>query len=235
MNLVPVILSGGAGTRLWPVSRKAYPKPFMKLADGQSLAEKTIRRALPLAAAGPIMTVTSRDYYFLTRDVNYQVEPDHSRFLFLLEPFARNTAPAIAMAAMALRQRFGDEVVMLVMPADHLINNEGAFTAAVEDAAALAGRGYLVTFGVHPTHAETGYGYIRKGAAIDGSRGFEVAAFVEKPDLATARGYLESEEYQWNSGMFCFSAASVLDALKQHAGEVYASVKRVSRKALRDT
>ncbi len=225
-TLVPVILSGGAGTRLWPVSRRAHPKPFMKLVDGQSLAEKTIRRALPLADSGRVLTVTSRDYYFLARDENYQVDTDHSRFMFLLEPFARNTAPAIGMAALALKQQFGDDVVMLVMPADHLIDNEVAFAAAVRDAADLAARGYLVTFGVHPTHAETGYGYIRSGAAIDGSGGFELAAYVEKPDLATAKQYLASGDYQWNSGMFCFSAASLLSALEEHAGEVYESIHR---------
>jgi len=223
MKLVPVILSGGAGTRLWPVSRKAHPKPFMKLADGQSLAEKTIRRALPLASGGEILTVTSRDYYFLTRDVNYEIDSDHSRFMFLLEPFGRNTAPAIAMAALALQHKFGDDVLMLVMPADHLVENEAAFSAAVHDAMALAGKGYLVTFGVYPTHAETGYGYIRSGAAIDGSSGNEVAAFVEKPDLATAKEYFACGEYQWNSGMFCFRTSSILEALKQHAPEVYSS------------
>lgn len=226
MKLVPVILSGGAGTRLWPVSRKAHPKPFMKLADGQTLAEKTIRRALPLATGNEILTVTSRDYYFLTRDVNYEVDSDHSRFKFLLEPFARNTAPAIAMAALSLQHRFGDDVAMLVMPADHLIDNEEAFAAAVQEALTLAGKGYLVTFGVFPTHAETGYGYIRSGSPIEGSSGHEVAAFVEKPDSATAEQYLASGEYQWNSGMFCFSASGVLEALREYAPEVYESAER---------
>jgi mannose-1-phosphate guanylyltransferase/mannose-6-phosphate isomerase len=129
------------------------------------------------------------------------------------------------MAALALQQQFGEDVLMLVMPADHLIDNESAFAAAVADAAALAEKGYLVTFGVHPTHAETGYGYIRSGAAIENSSGFEVAAFVEKPDLATAKEYLASGDYQWNSGMFCFSAAAVLAALKECASDVFDSVE----------
>jgi len=219
-TMVPVILSGGSGTRLWPVSRRAHPKPFMQLVDGESLAEKTFRRALGVVDNGVVLTVTSRDYYFYTRDLYDQLAGGEHQHPFLLEPIGRNTAPAIALAAHYLQQEVGPETVMLIMPADHLIRDEKRFRAAVHEARTLAGRGYLVTFGVHPTQAETGYGYIRKGARIVQSGGHEVAAFVEKPDEDTARAYVESGDYDWNSGMFCFSAEAYLEALEKHAPEI---------------
>jgi len=221
--LVPVILSGGAGTRLWPESRRAHPKPFMKLVDGESLAEKTFRRALAVAGDGPVLTVTGRDYYFYTRDLYNDVAGAAHEHPFLLEPSGRNTAPAIALAAHFLQDQVGPEVLMLVLPADHLIRDEPAFQSAVGEARTLAARGFLVTFGVHPTHPETGYGYIRKGRPIDGSTGHEVAAFVEKPDEKTAIGYLDSGNYDWNSGMFCFSAAAYLEALRRNAPDIAAA------------
>jgi mannose-1-phosphate guanylyltransferase/mannose-6-phosphate isomerase len=219
-TMVPVILSGGSGTRLWPVSRRAHPKPFMKLVDGESLAEKTFRRALGVVDDGPVLTVTSRDYYFYTRDLYVQLVGDDQLHPFLLEPVGRNTAPAIALAAYYLQQVTGPETVMLILPADHLIRDEEQFQAAVHEAFTLAGRGYLVTFGIHPTHAETGYGYIRKGERITQSGGHEVAAFVEKPDEETAKAYVQSGAYDWNSGMFCFSAGAYLEALEKHAPDI---------------
>ncbi|MFT5139437.1 MAG: mannose-1-phosphate guanylyltransferase/mannose-6-phosphate isomerase [Lysobacterales bacterium] len=225
--LIPVILSGGAGTRLWPVSRSAHPKPFMLLADGQSLAEKTWERARSVAGKAPVLTVTSRDYYFYTRDL-YGKEMEQSRqAMFLLEPLGRNTAPAIALAAMYVRENLGEEASLLVLPADHLITEMHNFEAAVEEARYLASQGMLVTFGIHPTHAETGYGYIKKGEPLTASGGHRISAFVEKPDLETAVGYLESGDYLWNSGMFCFQSGTVLEALAKHAPQVYDSVTRV--------
>lgn len=224
--MIPVILSGGAGTRLWPVSRRAHPKPFMLLADGESLAEKTWNRARAVAGHAPILTVTSRDYYFYTRDL-YRKLPNGDQARFLLEPQGRNTAPAIALAALYVRENLGEDACLLVMPADHLVRDQRTFEAAVHEARHLAAEGYLVTFGIHPTHPETGYGYIRQGEALSASGGRRIAAFVEKPDLETARKYVESGEYHWNSGMFCFRAGSVLEALAQHAPQVYESVLRV--------
>lgn len=215
--MIPIILSGGSGTRLWPVSRRAHPKPFMKLVDGESLAEKTFRRALGVAGKSPVLTVTSRDYYFYTRDLYNEVDGQGHDHPFLLEPIGRNTAPAIALAALYIEKEFGPDALMLVLPADHLIREESRFQAAVEEARALAARGYLVTFGIYPTHPETGYGYIRRGEVIPQSGGHEVAAFVEKPDEETARAYVESGDYSWNSGMFCFSAGAYLEALKRFA------------------
>jgi mannose-1-phosphate guanylyltransferase/mannose-6-phosphate isomerase len=219
-TMVPVILSGGSGSRLWPVSRRAHPKPFMKLVDGESLAEKTFRRALGVAGKSPVLTVTSRDYYFFTRDLYKDIDGQEHGHPFLLEPVGRNTAPAIALAALYVQQTLGPEALILILPADHLIRDDGQFQAAVSEARELAGQGYLVTFGVHPTHAETGYGYIQKGKRIGESGGHEVAAFVEKPDENTAKSYLESGDYSWNSGMFCFSAGAYLEALSQFAPEI---------------
>ncbi len=221
MTINPVILSGGAGTRLWPVSRKAHPKPFMNLVDGESLAEKTFRRALGVAAGGEVITVTSRDYYFYTRDLYQRIIGETARPPFLLEPVGRNTAPAIALAALYLQSKSGADAIMLVLPADHLIRDEPGFQAAVAEAAKLAEQGFLVTFGIHPTQPETGYGYIRRGDGIAGSAGYSVAAFVEKPDAATAAKYVASGEYEWNSGMFAFTAGSYLQALQQYAPDIH--------------
>ena len=210
--LVPVILSGGSGTRLWPVSRSAYPKPFMRMGDGDSLLKKTLDRALRVADGGQVLTVTGRDYYFLTRDEYTQhADADLDKLPFLLEPAARNTAPAIVLAALHARESVGEEAVLLVLPADHLIRDLDAFVADATRAAALANDGWLVTFGIRPTHPETGFGYIRMGEAIDGRAGRAVAAFVEKPDMQTAESYVASGEYVWNSGIFCFRADALID------------------------
>ena len=197
--LIPVILSGGAGTRLWPVSRRAHPKPFRELVDGETLAEKTLNRARAVAGNSPIITVTSRDYYFYTRDLYASVGDNSGSEHFLLEPMGRNTAPAIALAAMSVRDNFHEDASLLVMPADHLIADLHNFEASVKEALQLSNEGFLVTFGIHPTHAETGFGYIRQGDALTMNGGFRVAEFVEKPDEATAIKYLESGEYHWNS------------------------------------
>lgn len=225
--LIPVILSGGAGTRLWPVSRRAHPKPFMELVDGQTLAEKTLLRAKAVCGNAPVITVTSRDYYFYTRDLYSGLNKDPASDRFLLEPMGRNTAPAIALAAMCVRDNIGENASLLVMPADHLITDLVSFEASVREATILSEQGYLVTFGIYPTHAETGYGYIRQGEALTLSGGYRVAEFVEKPDEARAIEYLASGDYHWNSGMFCFRAGTFLNALSRYAPEVHAAASRV--------
>jgi mannose-1-phosphate guanylyltransferase/mannose-6-phosphate isomerase len=229
-KVVPVILSGGAGTRLWPVSRSAYPKPFMRMADGESLLYKTLDRALRVADDGHVLTVTGRDYYFLTRD-DYARHPkaDFDRLPFVLEPAGRNTAPAVILAALHAHETLGAAAILLVLPADHLIRDVEAFVADAKLAAALAAEGRLVTFGIAPTQPETGFGYIRMGAAIAGdaasasahsNRAREIESFVEKPDRQKAQTYLDSGEYVWNSGMFCFRVDALLDAAQRHCPDV---------------
>jgi len=231
--LLPVILSGGAGTRLWPVSRSAYPKPFMRMQDGESLLHKTLSRALRVATEGHVLTVTGRDFYFLNRD-EYARHPgaELDRMRFLLEPAGRNTAPAILLAALHAREHFGNDAMLLLLPADHLIQNLDAFAADVARAQALAREGWLVTFGIPPAHPDTGFGYIRQGKQIGGSGEKEIAAFVEKPNLDKAREYLASGEYVWNSGMFCFLADALIDAAQAACPDVLAAVRACHASAI---
>ena len=214
--LISVVLSGGAGTRLWPVSREGYPKPFMKLADGESLLLKTYRRAAEVGATS-LLTVTNRDYYFMSKDEMALAKLDVPAH-FLLEPSGRNTAPAVAMAARQVAERHGPDALMLVLPADHLVLNQDSFALAVSRAQVLAEQGKLVTFGIIPTGPETGFGYIETGADI--GDGKQVVRFVEKPSADKAREYVDSGRFVWNSGMFCFKAGVILKELAEHANDV---------------
>lgn len=223
--LIPVILSGGAGTRLWPVSREAHPKPFLKLADGQSLLQKALLRAAALPDVVDILTVTNRDYYFQTRDEYDAIAPAGISTSYLLEPFARNTAPAVIAAALFLRKRYGNDALLLVLPSDHLITRADAFVAAVGTAAQLAARGDLVTFGVEPACPETGYGYIEKGDMLGGHNVFSVARFIEKPRFESAQRYVSSGQFLWNSGMFCFAVGDFLNEAQEHAPLVLEAVQ----------
>jgi mannose-1-phosphate guanylyltransferase/mannose-6-phosphate isomerase len=211
--LVPVILSGGAGARLWPVSREAYPKPFIRLPDGGSLLQKTLARVARVEGVSRVVTVTNREYYFLTKDeYATAVGLTHT---FLLEPVARNTAPAIAMAAMYCAAAHGPDTELLVLPADHLIENVDAFLSAVTTARELARKGSLITFGVPPTRPETGYGYIECAQPVPTGGSGKVSRFVEKPDATNAERFVASKNFLWNSGMFCFRAGAFLDALRR--------------------
>ncbi len=223
--LIPVILSGGAGTRLWPVSREAHPKPFIVLPDGQSLMQKTLLRAAALKPEA-ILTITNRDYFFITRDAYAEVALAPAIVLdYLLEPAGRNTAPAIAAGALRLREQFGDAAIMLVLPSDHLISDVAGFADAVLAATKLAEQGYLVTFGIAPTGAETGFGYIEADQARKlGGAGLAVRRFVEKPSRAKAEEYLASGRYYWNSGMFCFRVGDFLSELARCAPAVSQAV-----------
>jgi mannose-1-phosphate guanylyltransferase len=218
-RLIPVIISGGAGTRLWPASREAHPKPLMTLPDGQSLLHKTYQRVHDLPGCAEIMTVTNRELFFQTRDVyDAAVGPQGPVPLYVLEPEARNTAAAIAAAALLISRRHGPAALMLVLPADHLIEPLSSFREAVAQAMAPALQGQIVTFGIVPTEPNTGYGYLDLALADERWPGVcSVRAFVEKPDQARAAQFLASGHYAWNSGMFCFSAQTMLDALAQHA------------------
>ncbi|NWD77125.1 mannose-1-phosphate guanylyltransferase/mannose-6-phosphate isomerase [Pseudomonas gingeri] len=217
--LIPCIIAGGAGTRLWPVSREAMPKPFMRLPDGESLLQKTFSRAIGLADVQRVLTVTNREVFFRTLDDYRLLNKGGAALDFILEPFGRNTAPAIAAAALHVARLYGDDAQLLVLPADHLIKDLGAFAKAVDSARLLADQGWLVTFGLVPTQPETGFGYIEKGQAL-GGEAFQVARFVEKPDATTAQQYLDGGRHLWNAGMFCLRADAVLRELREHAPDV---------------
>lgn len=232
-KLVPVLLAGGAGTRLWPVSRESHPKPFMQLTDGQSLLQKTFTRAVHLAGVDTVMTVTNREYFFKTRDAYEALGEELAvSTSFLLEPVGRNTAPAVALSALWVADQWGSNTVMLVLAADHLIEGVEAFEKAVEIARELAGTGKLVTFGVKPTAPETGYGYIERGGPLDITDGYGVARFVEKPPLEIARQYVASGRHFWNSGIFCFTAATILSELQLHSPRIHAGALECWRKTV---
>lgn len=223
--LIPCIIAGGAGTRLWPVSREAMPKPFMRLPDGESLLQKTFVRATALKDVGRLLTVTNREVLFRTLDDYRPLNKTQLELDFILEPFGRNTAPAIAAAALHVNQHYGADAQLLVLPADHLINDLQAFAAAVARARQLAEQGWLVTFGIEPSHAETGFGYIEKGLGLHGES-FQVSRFVEKPDAATAQCYVDGGQHLWNAGMFCMRADVILRELRKFAPQVVSAVER---------
>jgi mannose-1-phosphate guanylyltransferase/mannose-6-phosphate isomerase len=223
-RLIPVVLAGGRGTRLWPLSRDDLPKQFLPLVAPESLFQQTLLRARALQAfdvARPIVVAgAGHRQLVLAQARGVGVEPE----CVLLEPIGRNTAPAIALAALVARARAGDDALLLVMPADHVIKDTAAFAAAVSIAAVAAAAGRLVTFGVVPDRPETGYGYIQRGAPH--GEWADVRRFVEKPDLPTATSYLRAGDYLWNSGIFLFSAGSMLEELRVHAAPVLAGCER---------
>jgi mannose-1-phosphate guanylyltransferase / mannose-6-phosphate isomerase len=228
--LIPLILSGGSGTRLWPVSRKNLPKQFLELAGKGTLFQQTIARTRQLPGVAAPIVVASEDHRFLAAD--QLLEAGIEDATIVLEPLARNTAPAIALGALQALQRDAD-AVLLVLPADHLIGDTAAFVDAVKQAMPLAAQGWLVTFGIRPDRPETGFGYIRRAEAI-GSEGYRVEQFVEKPDLTTAESYLADGSYDWNSGMFLFKASRYLEELATHAPAMLAAVREAHAKASTD-
>ncbi|WP_027485755.1 mannose-1-phosphate guanylyltransferase/mannose-6-phosphate isomerase [Rhodanobacter sp. OR87] len=228
--LIPLILSGGSGTRLWPVSRKNLPKQFLELAGKGTLFQQAIARTRQLPDVAVPIVVASEDHRFLAAD--QLLEGDIKGATIVLEPLARNTAPAIALGALQALQRDAD-AVLLVLPADHLIGDTAAFVEAVKQAMPLAEQGWLVTFGIRPDRPDTGFGYIRRAETVD-AHGYRVEQFVEKPDLATAESYLADGGYDWNSGMFLFKAARYLEELAAHAPAMLGAVREAYAKATTD-
>ncbi len=228
LPILPVILSGGSGTRLWPLSREAYPKQFLPLVGDVTMLQATWNRVAAIAGKAPIV-VANQEHRFMAaeqlRECN--VTPQ----ALILEPIGRNTAPAIAIAALQALAA-GEDALLLVLPSDHVVRNDAAFHAAVKQAAAAADAGKLVTFGIVPTAPETGYGYIKAQA---GTGVHAVDRFVEKPDLATAQQYVASGEYYWNSGMFLFKASRYLQELEALQPAILAACRAALDKASRDS
>ncbi len=226
--IVPVILSGGSGTRLWPLSRESYPKQFLPLVGERSMLQATWLRVAALAAQPPIV-VANEEHRFVAAEQLQQL--DIRPQAMLLEPIGRNTAPAIAVAALEAT-RSGGDALLLVLPSDHVIADEAKFRETVQLAAPAADAGKLVTFGIVPTGPETGYGYIK---AIAGDSVRAVERFVEKPDLATASEYVASGQYYWNSGMFLFKASRYLQELERLNPAMLAGSRRALEQAKRDS
>lgn len=214
---IPVIMAGGSGSRLWPLSRSAFPKQFLSLDNQHSLTmlQSTIERLNGLEAAEPII-ISNEDHRFVVAE---QIRTYGKKSRIILEPAGRNTAPAIALAAFTAIEQ-GDDPVMLVLAADHFVKNKAAFQSAILQALQQAEAGKLATFGIVPTAPETGYGYIHRGGEVT-SGTYEINAFVEKPKLEVAQQYLNSGEYYWNSGCFMFKASVFLNELKQHSPDIY--------------
>jgi mannose-1-phosphate guanylyltransferase/mannose-6-phosphate isomerase len=216
MQLHPVVLSGGSGTRLWPLSREHYPKQLLGFVGNQTLLQQTIQRLDGLDGVAAPLVVCNEEHRFLVAEQLRGLNRQAARIV--LEPVGRNTAPALTLAALGLTDKNTD-ALMIVMPADHVIRDVAAFHQAVREAMRLAEAGSLVTFGIKPSVPETGYGYIRKGA------GHKVAEFVEKPDTVTAQRYLDSGEYLWNSGMFVMRASVWLEEIERSRPDILSACR----------
>jgi mannose-1-phosphate guanylyltransferase/mannose-6-phosphate isomerase len=229
----PVILSGGSGTRLWPMSRTLYPKQLLSLLGRDSLLQQTVRRVADRQDFASPLLVANEEHRFIIAEQLREIAAVPRALL--LEPVGRNTAPAACIAALALTEAEPDPL-MLVMPSDHTIGDPAAFAGAIERAAAAARAGALVSFGIAPQRAETGYGYIRRGSELDGAEGvFAVAEFVEKPGPEQAEAYVASGEHSWNSGIFLFPARVYLDELERLRPDMVAACRNALVTAQRDS
>jgi mannose-1-phosphate guanylyltransferase len=227
--ITPVILAGGSGTRLWPLSRQLNPKQFLKLLGDRTMFQQTLQRLEGLHCTAPIV-VCSEEHRFLAAEQLREIGIEGATII--LEPVARNTAPAIALAALRSMEN-GGKSLLLVLPADHLISDTEAFRETVRNAILEAEKGRLVTFGIVPSNPETGYGYIRRGEQRNVNT-WSVASFTEKPDENTARAYIESGEYWWNGGMFIFNAENYLKELRRLAPEIYNSCAKAMEHTSKD-
>jgi mannose-1-phosphate guanylyltransferase/mannose-6-phosphate isomerase len=213
--MIPVIMAGGSGTRLWPLSRELYPKQFLALTSEETMFQTTVARCAGMAGAEDPIVLCKDEHRFLVGEQLQQIGVKAGAII--LEPAGRNTAPAVAVAALQAMVH-GDDPVLLILPSDHVINDQEKFRQAVIAGEQLAATGSLITFGIVPHCPETGYGYLKSGAALgEDGNAFRVDRFVEKPDLETARQYLESGDYLWNSGMFMFKASVLIAELDKFA------------------
>lgn len=222
--IIPVILAGGSGSRLWPLSRSSYPKQLLPLVTGQTMLQDTIVRARAVNPESVPFVVCNQEHRFLVAEQLKQIQVEHADIV--LEPVGKNTAPAVAIAALQLLKQHQNPI-LLVLPADHVIKDIDIFVNAVDTAAVYAKRGNLVTFGITPTHPETGYGYIKAGDQFEGCTAHRVAQFVEKPNLETAKLFISSGNYYWNSGMFLLSAAQFIAELKMYEPAMLAACEKI--------
>ena len=218
--MIPIILSGGSGTRLWPLSRSQYPKQFLPLVSDHTMVQETMLRLSGLAGVKSPIAVCNDEHRFMMAEQLWEIGVKPSAII--LEPMGKNTAPAVAIAALSADS---PDDVLLVLPSDHVISDVESFHSAIAQAETLAKQGYLVTFGIVPSHPETGYGYIMKAPERLGNA-YKVSAFVEKPDLETAKNYLKSGNYLWNSGMFAFTAGHFLKELEKFNPEMLSICKQ---------
>ncbi|WP_283151044.1 mannose-1-phosphate guanylyltransferase/mannose-6-phosphate isomerase [Silvimonas soli] len=231
MSVYPVVLCGGSGSRLWPMSRGGYPKQYLKLTGKNSLLQQTVERLKGIAEVNPPLLISHEEQRFLVAEQVRKV--DVTPQTIVLEPVGRNTAPAVAIAALLVTEK-DPEGLLLVLPSDHVIQNETVFHALVAQAATVAQMGKLVTFGIKPTSPQTGYGYIRRGASLTTDGAYHVDAFVEKPDLATAEQFLAAGSYYWNSGMFMLKASVYLDELRRLQPEMLVNAQLSLERSMRD-
>lgn len=225
-QIIPVILAGGSGTRLWPLSTEELPKQFLPLLSSKSLLQETVLRLNGLKNVTPPIVIGNEKHSHIIKEQldAINIKPQ----TIFLEPMGRNTAPAIAVAALhSLKSTPGKESIFLVMPADHAIQNLPELHTSIQIAKNYAVNGKLVTFGIKPTRVETGYGYIKFAKQLDNQNAYYIDQFVEKPDTATAQKYVDSEQYSWNSGMFMFTVSTFLNELQQHAPDIHNSCEKI--------
>ena len=225
--ITPVIMAGGSGSRLWPLSRSLYPKQFLALTGGNTMLQETLCRLSALDVSSPLV-ICNEEHRFIVAEQLRSIDKAGS---IILEPVGRNTAPAIALAA---EVTLNNDPLLLVLAADHVIQDKAAFTDAVNNAVPLAQAGKLVTFGIVPTQAHTGYGYIKRGNSVSDLSGYDVNAFVEKPNSSVAAEYVESGEYYWNSGMFLIKASRYLQELEKYCPEISAACKKALENTTHD-
>jgi mannose-1-phosphate guanylyltransferase/mannose-6-phosphate isomerase len=232
MDIIALILAGGGGTRLWPLSRKLFPKQLLSLTGSRSLLQETSRRILPLIDISNQWIITNNDLYNQVKSqMGYTVEGDidaQYTLQVLKEPEAKSTAPAIIWSALRCSREYGNDAIMVVLPSDHLVLKEKAFLDALNKAVLKAGEGLLITFGVVPDYPETGYGYIKTSKETENDcKIYKVESFAEKPDLKTAESFVENGSYLWNSGIFVFQVGTLLEEASKYCPDIYNAFSQI--------